>query len=120
MTADRPEDVRRLRAAVGDLLALSTVPAVWVGREESGIAVELADVLVESFGLDFAFVRLCDPAGGQSVEAVRGDAWRAFPEWLQQRSATSGRISHSEIVTGAVGLEESSCGLVIPVGVHAE
>lgn len=120
MTADRAEDVRRLRAAVGDLLALSTVPAVWVGKEPGAIAVELADVLVESFGLGFAFVLLCDPAGGHSVEAMRGDAWKAFPEWLQQRTATSGRISQSEIVTGAVGLGESSCGLVIPIGVHAE
>ena len=120
MTADRSEDVRRLRATVGDLLALSTVPAVWVGKEPSAIAVELVDVLVESFGLDFAFVRLRDPADGQSVEAMRGDAWKAFPEWLQQRAATSGRISQSEIVTRAAGLEESSCGLVIPVGVHAE
>jgi C4-dicarboxylate-specific signal transduction histidine kinase len=120
MTADRSEDIRRLRAAVGDLLALSIVPQVWVGREPSAIAVELADVLVESFGLDFAFVRLCDPAGGESVEAMRGDAWKAFPEWLQRRAATSGRISQKEIVTRAAGLKESSCGLVIPVGVHAE
>ena len=120
MTADRSEEVRRLRATVGDLLALSTVPAVWVGKEPSAIAVELVDVLVESFGLDFAFVRLCDPAGGKSVQAMRGDTWKAFPEWLQQRTATSGRISQSEIVTKAAGLEESSRGLVIPVGVHAE
>lgn len=70
MTADRSADPRRLRATVGDLLALSTVPAVWVGREPSAIAVELADVLVESFGLDFAFVRLSDPAGSQSVEGA--------------------------------------------------
>jgi PAS domain S-box-containing protein len=120
MTADRSEEIQRLRATVGDLLALSTVPAVWVGKEPSAIVVELVDVLVESFGLDFAFVRLSDPAGGKSVQAMRGDAWKAFPEWLQQRAATSGRISQSEIVTRAAGLEESSRGLVIPVGVHAE
>ena len=41
MTAERSEDVRRLSAAVGDLLALSTVPAVWVGKEPSAIVVEL-------------------------------------------------------------------------------
>ena len=121
MTAERSEDVRRLSAAVGDLLALSTVPAVWVGKEPSAIAVELVDVLVESFGASFALVRLCDPAGGQSVEARRGDAWKAFPEWLQQRSARSAPISQPEIVTGAAGLlEGSSRGFVIPVGVHAE
>jgi PAS domain S-box-containing protein len=120
MTADRSDEIRRLRATVGDLLALSTIPAVWVGKEPSAIAVELADVLVESLGLDFAFVRLCDPVGGQSVEAMRGDSWKAFPEWLQQRVAMSGPISQSEIVIKAAGLEESSCGVVIPVGVNAE
>jgi PAS domain S-box-containing protein len=120
MTVDRSLDVRRLRATVGDLLAFSIVPAVWVGREPSAIAVDLVNVLVESFGLDFAFVRLCDPVGGESVEATRGDAWKTFPEWLQQHTTTSGRISHSEIVISAPGLEDSSRGLVIPVGVHAE
>ncbi|HET7438690.1 MAG TPA: hypothetical protein VFJ56_04275, partial [Nitrospira sp.] len=75
---------------------------------------------MESFGADFAFVRLCDPAGGQSVEARRGDGWKAFPEWLQERSARSAPISQPEIVTGAAGLEGSSRGFVIPVGVHAE
>src|SRR5690348_2384037 len=120
MTADRSDEIRHLRATVGDLLALSIVPAVWVGRAPSAIAAELADVLVESFDLDFAFVRLCDPVGGQSVEAMRGDSWKAFPEWLQHRVAMSGRISQSEIVSKAAGLAESSCGVVIPVGVNAE
>ena len=42
-------------------MALSTVPAAWVGREPSDIAAGVADVLVGSLYLDFAFVRLCDP-----------------------------------------------------------
>jgi hypothetical protein len=56
-------------------VALSTIPAAWVGREPSAIAAGLADVLMGSLLLDFAFVRLCDPNGGTAVEETRGNAW---------------------------------------------
>ena len=83
MTLGFADDSLRLRTALRDLVALSTIPAVWVGREPSAIAAGLADVLVNSLLLDFAFVRLCDPNGGATVEIARGSAWPAFPEWLQ-------------------------------------
>ena len=70
-------------------MALSTIPAAWVGREPAAIAAGLADVLVGSLHLDFAFVRLCDPNGGAAVEVTRGNAWQAFPEWLQRHLASS-------------------------------
>src|SRR6266550_7868219 len=72
-----------LRTALRELVALSTIPAAWVGREPPIIAAGLADVLVGSLHLDFAFVRLCDPKGGAAIEATRGNAWKGFPEWLQ-------------------------------------
>src|SRR5258708_7842450 len=90
-------DTVRLRTALRDLVALSTVPAAWVGREPSAIAAGLADVLVGSLYLDFAFVRLCDPKGGAAVEVTRGQAWRSFPEWLQRYFAV-GHLSHREVV----------------------
>src|SRR5207245_10464715 len=77
-----PGDIHRLRTALRDLVALSTIPAAWVGREPSAVAAGLADVLVGSLHLDFAFVRLCDPNGGAAVDVTRGDAWKAFPHWL--------------------------------------
>src|SRR5207302_2572671 len=86
-------DAPRLRRALRDLVALSTVPAAWVGREPSAIAAGLADVLVNSLHLDFAFVRLRDPDGGAVVEIARGGAWQAFPDWLQRRLAVTGRLS---------------------------
>ena len=116
---DHSVEVVRLRATVRDLLALSAIPEVWVGREPPALATELADLLIESLHLDFAFVRLCDPEMRQTVEAIRGDAWNTFPEWLQQRLAVSG-ISRKEVVTQICGPEESCCGIVIPVGVNGE
>src|SRR5438034_1026935 len=113
-------DARRLRRALRDLVALSTVPAAWVGRKPPAIAAGLADVLVNSLHLDFAFVRLCDPGGGAAVEIARGSAWRAFPEWLQSHLAVNGRLSRREIVRD-IGTGAQQCrGVVIPIGVGAE
>jgi len=113
-------DVLRLRTALRDLVALSTVPAVWVGREPAGIAVGLAEVLVNSLYLDFAFVRLCDPEGGAAVEIAQGSAWPEFPEWLRRHLAVNGRLSRTEIVRDVGDGAQRSRGIVIPVGVDAE
>src|SRR2546428_9666678 len=86
-------DIHRLRTALRDLVALSTIPAAWVGRAPPAIAAGLADVLVGSLGLDFAFVRLRDPRGGASVEATLGNAWNAFPEWLEPQPSARGPAS---------------------------
>src|ERR1700729_455883 len=98
MTTEHSAEVVRLRATVRDLLALSAIPEVWVGREPSALATELADLFVESLHLDFAFVRLCDPETRETMEAIRADGWNTFPEWLQQRLAVSGQISRKEVV----------------------
>jgi hypothetical protein len=97
MSIDHSVEVVRLRATVRDLLALSAIPEVWLGREPTALATELADLLIESLHLDFAFVRLCDPEMRQTVEAIRGDAWNAFPEWLQQRLAASNSTIDSRV-----------------------
>ena len=51
---------------------------------------------------------------------TRGDSWKAFPEWLQEHLAAFGQISRKEIVTNVSGIEESRCGIVIPIGVNSE
>jgi len=117
---DHSEEILRLRAAVRDLLALSIIPEQWVGREPPAIAAELADLLIGSFGLDFAFVRLCDPAGRQVCEVTRGNSWKSFPEWLQHHLAVSGEISQKEIVANVDGIEKTCCGIVIPIGINSQ
>src|SRR6267154_299706 len=113
-------DALRLRRALRDLVALSAVPAAWVGREPAAIAAGLADVLINSLPLDFAFVRLCDPSGDAAVEITRGSAWQAFPDWLQCHLAVNGPLSGREIVRD-IGSGAQQCrGIVIPIGVNAE
>src|SRR5207249_6898251 len=98
-----PGEIHRLRTALRDLVALSTIPAAWVGREPPTIAAGLADVLVGSLHLDFAFVRLRDPNGGAAVDVTRGDAWKAFPEWLQRHLAAVGQRWRKEIIPDVGG-----------------
>src|SRR5229473_566525 len=120
MVTDQSAEILRLRATVRDLLALSIIPEAWVAREPPAIAADLADLLIGSLKLDFAFVRLCDPTGYQTVEVIRGNCWTGFPEWLQQRLARFGQVSRTEIVTNVGGVEKSCRGVVIPIGVNSE
>src|ERR1700719_4743547 len=120
MTVDLSAEILRLRATVRDLLALSTIPEAWVRREPPAIAADLADLLIRSLELDFAFVRLRVPTGCQVVEVTRGNSWKAFPEWLQEHLAVFGQTYRKEIATTVGGVEESCCGIVIPIGVNSE
>jgi PAS domain S-box-containing protein len=113
-------DIARLRRAIRDLVALSAVPAAWVGREPPAIAAGLADVLVGSLYLDFVFVRLCDPKGGAAVEATRGSAWKSFPEWLRGYLAAVTQFSHREVIPDVGGGAEPCRGVVVPIGVDGE
>ena len=112
-------EILRLRTALRDLLAVSTLPVAWVGRQPRDIASGLADLLIGSLRLDFAFVRLCDPTRSAAVEVTRGDGWKEFPEWLQRHLAVVRWLSRREIVSD-VGGREPSRGLVVPIGVNAE
>src|SRR3954452_6386233 len=97
-TGTNPEILER--TVLRDLVALSTIPAAWVGRDPLAVAAGLADTLVGLLGLDFAFVRLCDPTDGGAAAVARGDAGKQFPRcWndTSQRAAGSraGRSSRT-------------------------
>src|SRR5436305_2012035 len=66
------DENRRLRRTIRDLVALSTLPAIWIGRGPEGIARSLADVLLSTLSLDFVYVRLTGLVGAGAVEVVRG------------------------------------------------
>jgi hypothetical protein len=64
------EENRYLRRSMRDLVALSTLPAVWTGLSPDGIARSLADVLLNTLSLDLIYVRLEGLAGGGVLEVV--------------------------------------------------
>ena len=100
-------------------MALSAIPVAWVGREPAAVAAGLADVLTGLLRLDFVFVRLCVPGVDGAVDVTRGNAWKTFPEWLENRLANGGRLSGMDVIPDVGGVESRS-GVVIPVGVNAE
>src|SRR5579875_257104 len=120
MSVAADSELVELRTVLRDLVALSAIPAAWVGREPAAVAAGLADSLTGLLQLDFAHVRLCVPDVADVVEATRGDAWRAFPRWLESHLAESGRLSAKEIVPDVGGGAGPCRGVVIPIGVDAE
>src|SRR4029077_17895379 len=103
-----------------DLVALSAVSSLWVGRESRAIATDLADLLATLLNLDFAFVRLCDSDGNGAVEVSVGTAAAALVERLQRHRDGGGRLSRAEVVPGAGHGGQGGGGLVLPLGVNGE
>jgi len=113
-------EVARLQAVLRDLVALSAIPAIWIGSEPSAVAAGLADTLVDLLQPDFAFVRLNDPGGGGAVEVTRGTAWTNFPEWLEGRLVTSAPFPRKEVVPDVGDDSARRRGFLVPVGVNGE
>jgi signal transduction histidine kinase len=120
MPIDTNAEILGRRTVLRDLVAVSTIPAAWVGRDPPAVAAGLADTLIGLLRLDFAFVRLCDPSGAGAVDVTRGNAWKRFPEWLEGHLAKSGRLSGKEIIPDVGGGVEPCRGVVIPIGVNAD
>ncbi len=122
MTAETDADAElvALRTVLRDLVALSAIPASWVGREPAAVAAGLADTLTGLLRLDFVFVRLCVPGFAGAVDATRGEAWKTFPRWLENHLAESNGLSGKEIISDVDGGAVPRRGIVIPIGVDAE
>jgi C4-dicarboxylate-specific signal transduction histidine kinase len=112
----------RLRAALRDLVALSTIPAGWIGIEPRTIAAGLADILTGSLDFDFAFVRLLDPTGGITIDITSGYATREFLDWLQAQLSTLDESLRKQIIPNDVDFDDrlkSLRGITIPIGFNA-
>jgi hypothetical protein len=120
MSVDTDAEVRVLRTALRDLVALSAIPAALAGREPAAVAAGLADVLIELLPLEFVFVRLCVPSAADAVDVTRGTAWETFPAWLDSHFAESGGFSGIEIIPDVGGRSGPGRGVAIPIGVNAE
>jgi len=120
MSVDTAAEIRVLRTALRDLVALSAIPAALAGREPAAVAAGLADVLIELLQLEFVFVRLCVPSAAGAVDVMRGTAWKAFPAWLESHLGESGRFSGIEIIPDVDGGTGPCRGVAIPIGVNAE
>ncbi len=71
-----------LRRCIRDMVALSGLPAVWIGLSPRQIIENLADAMRHLLALDFAYVRL-DSRDGAGVEVCCTDAGAATTEQTQ-------------------------------------
>lgn len=65
------EENARIRRAMRDLVALSALPAIWIGLGFQGIARSLANALLGTLSLDLIYIRLVDQARKAPVEVIR-------------------------------------------------
>lgn len=110
MSLEANAELGELRTVLRDLVALSAIPAAWVGQEPAAVAGGLADALIGLLRIDFAYVRLCVPGVGDAVEVTRGTAPEEFREWLDGQAAGGSWIP-------AVSERH---GVVVPIGIDAE
>src|ERR1700745_78746 len=103
MPIDGDAEIRALRTVLRELVALSAIPGAGIGRQQAAVAAGLADVLTGLLRLDFVFVRLCVPGVDGAVDVTRGNAWKTFPEWLENRLAEGGRPSSMEVIPDVGG-----------------
>ena len=91
MSADDLQDLRR---CIRDLVALSALPAIWIGLPLQRIAESLADAVVGTLRLDLACVRVALPSQGVALDVARAErgplpeeqaraAMRAMSPWLE-------------------------------------
>ena len=77
----QPEE---LRHAVRDLVALSTMPAAWIGCDPHRLAEGVADLLRSALRLDVVGIRFQTSDLERCIEAWRGKPSPAFREWLRE------------------------------------
>jgi signal transduction histidine kinase len=118
MSTNVDAEILGRRTVLRDLVALSAIPAAWVGRGPLAVAGGLAETLIGLLHLDFVSVRLRDPRVDEAVEATRGDAWNGFPEWMETYLASLGRHSELEVVPD-VDSAQRYRGVVLPIGLNA-
>src|SRR5687768_16622942 len=65
------EENRRLGRTMRDLVALSTLKAIWSGLGDDRIAESLCQVLMSTLSLDAVYVRLGRSTGEMPIEGMR-------------------------------------------------
>ncbi|MCU1382573.1 MAG: rpfC 5 [Acidobacteria bacterium] len=130
--ADVNPDIGHLRRCIGDVVALSTLSAVWAGAARPRIADSLAQVLCETLGADLVYVGLRGTAGAAVCEAASrrnqthdqiGEAIRAdLAGWLRQpgAAATVPQLSQPSLthVVTPIGISAEH-GVIVTVASHA-
>jgi serine phosphatase RsbU (regulator of sigma subunit) len=99
---EQDKEVMELRRTVRDLLALSTMPTVWIGYDTRHLAEGVLDLLFGTLRLDVAYIRIQGPDQHVAVEAWRGQASSNLFESL--RHVETSTSPHKQEEDGGPGL----------------
>ncbi|MEX2264040.1 MAG: response regulator [Bryobacteraceae bacterium] len=79
VTGDQAEDLLHLRQCVRDLIGVSTLAAVWTGKQPPEVAAALADILSATLDAALVCVRLRERPENPALEIVRTPGGGAVP-----------------------------------------
>jgi PAS domain S-box-containing protein len=119
------DEVQYLRRCVRDLVAFTTLPAVWTGREPRAIVESLADVFLRTLGLDLVYICMKGSQDEVAHEAARAARQpevagqtqaigRALARWLESADSSPPTSIPNPAGSGTVRLA------VIPIGYEGE
>jgi C4-dicarboxylate-specific signal transduction histidine kinase len=130
MQADDPQskEIRDLKACIGDLLGILTLPAVWAGASSIRIASNLADVLTDALRADFVLVRLQGYDHENAIEIRRNStSWSdqisieilnsALAVWLSSSAEALNHVSRIQHNNEELAFIYSGIGLQNEFGV---
>lgn len=135
----RSDETSRLRRCIRDLVALSGLSVAWSGHEPLQIAESLADVLLHTLCLDFAYIRLNGQTEGVALEAGCTDQGpdtaeriqligRALAPWLQSNITGPAAVASVadpfgsgtvRVVLIPIGFE-GACGVLVAGSRHVD
>lgn len=77
-------EVERLRQITRDVIAISTLPAIWGGLHPEGVVRSLSTVLLNTLHLDLVYIRLDNSGANDAIETLRTKQHRVAEPYLDQ------------------------------------
>ena len=117
------DETKTLRRRVRDLVAISALPAVWIGYDPPRIAESLADVLLSALRADFIYIRVRGRSDEAPIEVARtkqrADAAdqaqeiaAAVAPWLKSNTSNPPPSIPNPIGSGTVRLGITPIGMI--------
>jgi signal transduction histidine kinase len=121
MDIDDSTDVGALRRCISDMVALSTLSAVWAGAPRLRIAQDLAQVLQRTLDAEAVYVGLRATAGAAACDAACANRTDKEPLCEAIRGNVEPWLHEQGLAPGVPVVSLDSASLVVtPIGIHAD
>jgi signal transduction histidine kinase len=114
-------EIRELRRGLRDLVALTSLPAIWSESKPQEIVENLADVLISRLNLDLVYVSMKNGSDGSPLEMVRTPQLHISGEHAREIGRTFQQLFYQNTVDDVQSItdpltQESLYIAVIPLG----